>query len=143
MTDYKVVIDKSTVPVGTGDRARAAAADFMRPCCVLVMDQRSAEFTKYAANAMLATRIIFMNEISRLAERVGVDIERVRHGIGTDPRIGLQFLYAGVGYGGSCFPKDVKALARSAAEAGYPLELLGAVEAVNERQKLVLVEKIV
>ena len=198
MTDYKVVIDKSTVPVGTGDKVRAAiaeqlaqrglamdfavisnpeflkegaaVADFMRPDRVvigadderaillmrslyapfvrnhdrvLVMDRRSAEFTKYAANAMLATRISFMNELSRLAERVGVDIEMVRQGIGSDPRIGLHFLYAGVGYGGSCFPKDVKALARSAADAGCPLKLLGAVEVVNDQQKLVLVDKIV
>jgi UDPglucose 6-dehydrogenase len=198
MTDYKVVIDKSTVPVGTGDKVHtaiadelaqrgvvvdfavvanpeflkegAAVADFMRPDRVvigtederaillmralyapfvrnhdrvLVMDRRSAEFTKYAANAMLATRISFMNELSRVAERVGVDIEMVRQGIGSDPRIGLHFLYAGAGYGGSCFPKDVKALARSAADAGCELQLLGAVEAVNERQKLVLVEKIV
>ncbi len=198
MTDYKVVVDKSTVPVGTGDKVQAAIADelaqrgltmdfavvsnpeflkegaavddFMRPDRVvigadderatllmrslyapfvrnhdrvLVMDRRSAEFTKYAANAMLATRISFMNELSRLAERVGADIERVRQGIGSDPRIGLQFLYAGVGYGGSCFPKDVKALARTAADAGCPLQLLGAVEAVNEQQKHVLVDKIV
>jgi UDPglucose 6-dehydrogenase len=198
MTDYKVVIDKSTVPVGTGDKVRAAiaeqlakrglvmefavvsnpeflkegaaVADFMRPDRVvigadderaillmrslyapfvrnhdrvLVMDLRSAEFTKYAANAMLATRISFMNELSQVAERVGVDIEMVRQGIGSDPRIGLHFLYAGVGYGGSCFPKDVKALARAAADAGCELQLLGAVEAVNDRQKLVLVEKIV
>ena len=198
MTDYKVVVDKSTVPVGTGDKVQAAiaeqltqrglaidfavvsnpeflkegaaVADFMRPDRVviggneeraillmrslyapfvrnhdrvLVMDRRSAEFTKYAANAMLATRISFMNELSRVAERVGVDIERVRHGIGSDPRIGMQFLYAGAGYGGSCFPKDVKALARSAAEAGSPLQLLAAVEAINEQQKLVLVEKVV
>ena len=176
MTDYKVVIDKSTVPVGTGDKVQAAiaeqltqrglaidfsvvsnpeflkegaaVADFMRPDRVvigageeraillmrslyapfvrshdrvLVMDRRSAEFTKYAANVMLATRISFMNELSRLAERVGVDIERVRQGIGSDPRIGMQFLYAGAGYGGSCFPKDVKALARSAANAGCPV----------------------
>lgn len=198
MTDYKVVIDKSTVPVGTGNKVHAAIAeqlaargvamdfavvsnpeflkegaalaDFMRPDRmiigadderatllmrslyapfvrnhdrVLVMDRRGAEFTKYAANAMLATRISFMNELSRLAERVGVDIEMVRQGIGSDPRIGLHFLYAGVGYGGSCFPKDVKALARSAADAGNPLQLLAAVEAVNEQQKLVLVDKIV
>jgi UDPglucose 6-dehydrogenase len=198
MTDYKVVIDKSTVPVGTGDAVQAviaheiakrglamdfavvsnpeflkegaAVADFLRPDRViigadneratllmrslyapfvrnhdrvLVMDRRSAEFAKYAANAMLATRISFMNELARLAERVGVDIEMVRHGIGTDPRIGLHFLYSGVGYGGSCFPKDVKALARFAADAGCPLQLLGAVEAVNEQQKLVLVDKIV
>ncbi len=163
MTDYKVVVDKSTVPVGTGDKVQAAiaeqltqrglaidfavvsnpeflkegaaVADFMRPDRVviggneeraillmrslyapfvrnhdrvLVMDRRSAEFTKYAANVMLATRISFMNELSRVAERVGADIEMVRQGIGSDPRIGMQFLYAGAGYGGSCFPKDVK-----------------------------------
>ena len=198
MTDYKVVIDKSTVPVGTGDKVRgviaeelatrgvdvgfavvsnpeflkegAAVADFMRPDRivigasderaillmrslyapfvrnhdrVLVMDVRSAELTKYAANAMLATRISFMNGLSQVAERIGADIEMVRQGIGSDPRIGMHFLYAGVGYGGSCFPKDVKALARSATDAGSPLQLLEAVEAVNERQKQVLVEKIV
>lgn len=198
MTDYKVVIDKSTVPVGTADKVRAAidaalaargvklefavvsnpeflkegaaVADFMRPDRVvigadderaillmrslyapyvrnrdrvLVMDLKSAEFTKYAANSMLATRISFMNELSRLAEKVGADIELVRQGIGSDPRIGTQFLYAGCGYGGSCFPKDVKALIRSASEAGQELELLSAVESVNERQKQVLGDKIV
>ena len=198
MTVYKVVIDKSTVPVGTADMVRAAIAeelqgrgitlefavvsnpeflkegaaveDFMRPDRIvigadddrsvllmralyapfvrthdrlLVMDVRSAEFTKYAANAMLATRISFMNEMSRLAERVGVDIEQVRKGIGSDPRIGYQFLYAGVGYGGSCFPKDVKAMIRTAAEHGLEPELLKAVEVVNERQKTVLVDKVV
>ncbi len=198
MTDYKVVIDKSTVPVGTADKVRAtieaalaargvkceyavvsnpeflkegaAVADFMRPDRVvigaederavllmrslyapyvrnrdrvLVMDIRSAELTKYAANAMLATRISFMNELSRVAEAVGADIELVRQGIGSDPRIGTQFLYAGAGYGGSCFPKDVKALIRSASEAGQALELLGAVESVNERQKQLLADKIV
>jgi UDPglucose 6-dehydrogenase len=198
MTDYKVVIDKSTVPVGTADKVRAAidaalaargvkleyavvsnpeflkegaaVADFMRPDRVvigaederavllmrslyapyvrnrdrvLVMDIRSAEFTKYAANAMLATRISFMNELSRVAEAVGADIELVRQGIGSDPRIGTQFLYAGAGYGGSCFPKDVKALIRSASEAGQELELLSAVESVNERQKQLLADKIV
>jgi UDPglucose 6-dehydrogenase len=198
MTDYKVVIGKSTVPVGTGDKVRAviaeqlatrgvdvafavvsnpeflkegaAVADFMRPDRVvigatderaillmrslyapfvrnhdrvLVMDMRSAELTKYAANAMLATRISFMNGLSQVAEQIGADIEMVRQGIGSDPRIGMHFLYAGVGYGGSCFPKDVKALARSATEAGSPLQLLEAVEAINERQKRVLVEKIV
>jgi len=198
MTDYKVVIDKSTVPVGTGDKVRgviaeelatrgvdvgfavvsnpeflkegAAVADFMRPDRivigasderaillmrslyapfvrnhdrVLVMDVRSAELTKYAANAMLATRISFMNGLSQVAERLGADIEMVRQGIGSDPRIGMHFLYAGVGYGGSCFPKDVSALARSATEAGSPLRLLEAVEAINEQQKRVLVEKIV
>ena len=198
MTDYKVIIDKSTVPVGTGDKVRAvlddelkkrgvamefavvsnpeflkegaAVADFMRPDRVVVgaederaillmrslyapfirnrdrlfvMDVRSAEFTKYAANAMLATRISFMNELSRVADKLGADIELVRQGIGSDPRVGSQFLYAGCGYGGSCFPKDVKALLRTAGEVGVPLQLLGAVEAVNEQQKLVLVDKIV
>ena len=198
MTDHKVVIDKSTVPVGTGDKVRAviaeqlvmrgldvdfavvsnpeflkegaAVADFMRPDRIiigtaderaillmrslyapfvrnhdriLVMDVRSAELTKCAANAMLATRISFMNGLSRVAEQMGADIEMVRQGIGSDPRIGMHFLYAGVGYGGSCFPKDVKAMTRSATDAGSPLHLLEAVEAVNERQKRVLVDKIV
>ena len=198
MTDYKVVIDKSTVPVGTSDKVRAAVKaeltargvsvdfavvsnpeflkegaaveDFMRPDRIvigadeeravllmralyapyvrardrlLVMDLRSAEFTKYAANAMLATRISFMNELSRLAERVGVDIEQVRKGIGSDPRIGYQFLYAGAGYGGSCFPKDVKALARTGSDNGIELKMLAAVEAVNERQKQVLIDRVV
>ena len=197
MTDYKVVIDKSTVPVGTADKVKAAVqaeldrrgvqlefavasnpeflkegaavADFTRPDRVvvgadderailllrslyqpfvrnrdrmLVMDIRSAEFTKYAANAMLATRISFMNELSRVAERLGADIELVRTGIGSDPRIGTHFLYAGAGYGGSCFPKDVKALIRIAAEAGEPSLMLDAVEAVNEAQKQVLVNKV-
>ena len=198
MTDYKVVVDKSTVPVGTADRVHAAIAgelaargvrlnfsvvsnpeflkegaavdDFMRPDRVivgadderavllmrslyapfvrsrdrlLVMDVRSAEFTKYAANAMLATRISFMNELALLAEKLGADIERVRQGIGSDPRIGHQFLYAGAGYGGSCFPKDVKALLRTAADHGQALWVLDAVERANERQKQVLVDKIV
>jgi UDPglucose 6-dehydrogenase len=110
---------------------------------MLVMDVRSAEFTKYAANAMLATRISFMNELSRLAERLGADIELVRQGIGSDPRIGTQFLYPGIGYGGSCFPKDVKALVRTARGSGLEPELLNAVESVNEAQKLVLVNKVV
>jgi UDPglucose 6-dehydrogenase len=198
MTDYKVIIDKSTVPVGTADRVRdavadelkkrglsmefsvasnpeflkegAAVADFMRPDRVVVgaederailllralyspfirnrdrmhvMDLRSAEFTKYAANAMLATRISFMNELSRVAEKLGADIELVRQGIGSDPRIGSQFLYAGCGYGGSCFPKDVMALIKTASDVGIPLQLLGAVEAVNDQQKEVLAAKIV
>jgi UDPglucose 6-dehydrogenase len=199
MTDFKVIVDKSTVPVGTGDKVRAAVtdelakrglgamefavcsnpeflkegaavADFMRPDRVvvgaederaillmralyqpfvrnrdrlLVMDVKSAEFTKYAANAMLATRISFMNELSRLAEKVGADIELVRVGIGSDPRIGTHFLYAGAGYGGSCFPKDVKALAMTSAEMGIPSKLLKAVEEVNEEQKMVLVNKVV
>jgi UDPglucose 6-dehydrogenase len=201
MTDYKVIIDKSTVPVGTADKVRAAVADelaqrglaemafsvvsnpeflkegaavadFTRPDRVvvgvaegddraamlmrslyapfvrnrdrlLVMDIKSAEFTKYAANAMLATRISFMNELSRLAEVMGADIEAVRVGIGSDPRIGTYFLYAGAGYGGSCFPKDVKALARTSAEAGLPSKMMEAVEAVNDEQKLVLSRKVV
>ena len=109
---------------------------------IMVMSVRSAELTKYAANAMLATRISFMNELANLAEAIGADIEEVRRGIGADPRIGYQFLYAGAGFGGSCFPKDVKALQRSAAEAGRPLRVLGAVEQVNEAQKHVLGQKI-
>jgi UDPglucose 6-dehydrogenase len=197
MEGYKVVVTKSTVPVGTADKVKqaiieehkkrgqgndfsvvsnpeflkegAAVEDFMRPDRivvgsedpraiallrqlyapfqrnrerVLVMGVRSAELTKYAANAMLATRISFMNELANLAEAIGADIEEVRRGIGSDPRIGYQFLYAGAGYGGSCFPKDVKALQRSAQEAGRPLRLINAVEDVNEAQKHVLVEKI-
>jgi UDPglucose 6-dehydrogenase len=110
---------------------------------LLVMDRRSAELTKYAANAMLATRISFMNELANLAERLGADIELVRQGMGSDPRIGTQFLYPGCGYGGSCFPKDVKALGRSAQEVQMKLDILDAVEAVNERQKERLVEKVV
>jgi UDPglucose 6-dehydrogenase len=197
MTEYRVVVDKSTVPVGTADKVRAAVAaelgkrgveipfavvsnpeflkegaaveDFMRPDRVvvgaddaeavkimrtlyapfqrtrerlLVMDVRSAELTKYAANAMLATRISFMNELANLAERIGADIEEVRKGIGSDPRIGYHFLYAGAGYGGSCFPKDVKALIRTAAEAGSALPIIEAVEEVNAGQKRVLAGKI-
>ena len=198
MTSAKIVVDKSTVPVGTADQVTrviaeelaargidlpftvvsnpeflkegAAVEDFMRPDRVvigsddphaiavlrsvyapfqrsherlLVMDVRSAELTKYAANAMLATRISFMNELANLAERLGADIESVRHGIGSDPRIGYQFLYPGVGYGGSCFPKDVRALQSTAREKGIALALLHAVEAVNEKQKHVVVDKIV
>jgi UDPglucose 6-dehydrogenase len=198
MTDYKVIVDKSTVPVGTADKVRervaaalaargialdfavvsnpeflkegAAIDDFMRPDRIIigadderatllmraiyspfmrnhdklqVMDLRSAEFTKYAANAMLATRISFMNELALLAERVGADIERVRQGIGSDPRIGTHFLYAGTGYGGSCFPKDVKALIRTGNDNGVHLGVLSAVEAANERQKRVLVDRVV
>jgi UDPglucose 6-dehydrogenase len=109
---------------------------------IMVMGVRSAELTKYAANAMLATRISFMNEVANLAEALGADIEEVRRGIGSDPRIGYHFLYAGAGYGGSCFPKDVKALQRSAAEAGRSLRVLGAVDEVNEAQKHVLAGKI-
>jgi UDPglucose 6-dehydrogenase len=199
MTDYKVIVDKSTVPVGTADRVKAAVADelarrgladtgfavvsnpeflkegaavedCMRPDRIvigadderaillmralyqpfmrnhdrlMVMDVRSAEFTKYAANAMLATRISFMNELALLAERVGADIEQVRKGIGSDPRIGTHFLYAGTGYGGSCFPKDVKALIHIGHENAMTLQVLTAVEAANDRQKRVLVDKVV
>ncbi len=197
MRDYKVVVDKSTVPVGTADRVReaigeelkaravdvpysvvsnpeflkegAAVEDFMKPHRVvigadderatqimravyapfqrnhermLVMDVRSAELTKYAANAMLATRISFMNELANLAEKLGADIEQVRQGIGSDPRIGYDFLYAGCGYGGSCFPKDVRALQRTAGRAGLPLRILQAVEQANEAQKQRLTQKI-
>jgi len=109
---------------------------------MLVMDVRSAEFTKYAANAMLATKISFMNELANIADRVGVDIESVRIGIGSDPRIGYSFIYPGIGYGGSCFPKDVRALERTAATVDYDAPLLRAVETVNNRQKHVLFEKI-
>ena len=197
MTDYKVVVDKSTVPVGTADKVKAAIADelakrgsdakfavvsnpeflkegaavddFMKPDRivvgaedeqaillmralyapfgrnrdkVLVMDVRSAELTKYAANAMLATRISFMNELALLAETMGADVEHVRLGIGSDPRIGTHFLYAGCGYGGSCFPKDVKALIKTATDEGHDLKVLKAVEAANDHQKTVLVDKI-
>lgn len=207
MTDFKVVVNKSTVPVGTAEKVQrlieetvaektaslkskeavacvisnpeflkegAAIEDFMRPDRIvlgigkgadyeqarekmrqlytpfnrnhdrtLIMDIRSAELTKYAANAMLATRISFMNEIANLAEHVGADIESVRQGIGSDPRIGYSFLYAGTGYGGSCFPKDVKALQKTGTETGVTLRLLDAVEAVNQSQKHVLVKKII
>lgn len=198
MNDYKVVVDKSTVPVGTGDKVRRAIAgelevrcatvpysvvsnpeflkegaaieDFMRPDRVvvgaddpraidlmrslyapfqrnherlIVMDIRSAELTKYAANAMLATRISFMNELANLAETLGADIEAVRQGIGSDPRIGYHFLYPGCGYGGSCFPKDVQALQRTARiDAGIELKVLNAVEEANDAQKHVLARKI-
>jgi UDPglucose 6-dehydrogenase len=197
MNDYKVVVTKSTVPVGTADKVRAkvresldkrharvefdmvsnpeflkegaAIADFMKPDRVvigtdsdratellrslyepfthnrdrmIVMDVRSAELTKYAANAMLATKISFMNELANLAERFGADIESVRIGLGSDPRIGYAFIYPGVGYGGSCFPKDVQALQRSAQEVGYDASILAAVESVNDRQKQILFNKI-
>ncbi len=198
MNDYKVVVDKSTVPVGTADAVRnavqeqltlrgvntpfavvsnpeflkegAALEDFMRPGRIvlgcddqqaelnmralyapfqrhhdrlILMDVRSAELTKYAANAMLATRISFMNELANVAERLGADIEQVRKGIGSDPRIGYDFLYAGAGYGGSCFPKDVKALIKFAREdAGIDLSVLNAVESANQRQKHVLADKV-
>jgi UDPglucose 6-dehydrogenase len=197
MADYKVVITKSTVPVGTADKVRiavreslaargaaiefdmvsnpeflkegAAIGDFTRPDRVIigtdsqraadllrslyepftrnrdrmiVMDVRSAELTKYAANAMLATKISFMNELASLAEHLGADIEQVRIGIGSDPRIGYAFIYPGLGYGGSCFPKDVKALRRSAKEVGYDASILTAVENVNNLQKVKLYQKI-
>ncbi len=122
---------------------RAVYAPFQRNReRLLVMDVRSAELTKYAANAMLATRISFMNEIANLADALGADIEHVRHGIGSDPRIGYHFLYPGSGYGGSCFPKDVKALQATAERQGRPLRILAAVEDVNEAQKLRMLEKI-
>ncbi len=197
MSDYRIIINKSTVPVGTADQVAraiskellqrqsscefdvvsnpeflkegAAIDDFMRPDRIIIgcshprplpylrklyapfnrnhdrliaMDVHSAELTKYAANALLATKISFMNELSNLAERLGADIEQVRLGIGADPRIGYQYIYPGCGYGGSCFPKDVRALDRTAREQGYKAELLQAVEAINLRQKKVLFEKI-
>jgi UDPglucose 6-dehydrogenase len=202
MEGFKVIVDKSTVPVGTARRVAAVVAqelaargskqmfsvvsnpeflkegaavdDFTRPDRIVIgcdddvpgekaremmkrlyapfnrnrertlyMDVGSAEFTKYAANAMLATRISFMNELANLADRVGADIEAVRRGIGSDPRIGYDFLYAGCGYGGSCFPKDVQALIRTAQERGEGLRILEAVEAVNDAQKKILANKIV
>ena len=197
MDGYRVIVDKSTVPVGTADKVRdavrleldhrnletgfdvvsnpeflkegAAVNDFMKPDRIVVgtdsdkaremlrevyypfnrshdrmifMDIRSAELTKYAANAMLATKISFMNEIANLAERLGADIEEVRRGIGSDPRIGYHFIYPGCGYGGSCFPKDVQALARTAGSCGYESVLLNAVESVNAAQKHVLFDKV-
>lgn len=198
MTEYKVIVDKSTVPVGTADKVRqavieelqkrnesipfavvsnpeflkegAALNDFLRPDRIVigtedaraielmrnvyaqfnrnhdrivVMDVRSAELTKYAANAMLATRISFMNELANLADKLGADIEQVRLGIGSDPRIGFDFLYAGCGYGGSCFPKDVNALINTARENDIDLKVLTAVDQANEKQKHVLLDKIV
>lgn len=198
MDGYRVVVNKSTVPVGTADavstaiqdelnrrksvvefsvvsnpeflKEGAAIEDFNRPDRIVIgaddaraielmrkmyapyqrnherlilMDTRSAELTKYAANAMLATRISFMNELANLADEVGADIESVRKGIGSDHRIGFDFLYAGCGYGGSCFPKDVRALRHTGSEHGQDMPILQAVEAVNERQKLVLLDKII
>jgi UDPglucose 6-dehydrogenase len=197
MDGYRVVINKSTVPVGTADKVServaavlaergaaitfdvvsnpeflkegAAVGDFLKPDRIIVgtrsaqaqalmrelyepfnrnhertmfMDVRSAELTKYAANAMLATKISFMNEVANMAERLGADIEEVRKGIGADPRIGYHFIYPGCGYGGSCFPKDVQALERTAAQIGYEAELLKAVESVNKRQKATLFAKL-
>ena len=198
MTARKLIVDKSTVPVGTADKVRdvvarelaargvdipfsvvsnpeflkegAAINDFMSPDRVvvgaddeytigvmrriyepfqrthdrlMVMDVRSAELTKYAANAMLATKISFMNEIANIAERVGADVEQVRQGIGSDPRIGWHFIYPGAGYGGSCFPKDVQALVNTAAENALPMRVIEAAEAANHAQKFRLSEKLV
>ena len=197
MDEYRIVVDKSTVPVGTADKVRdavseslvergkacdfdvvsnpeflkegAAISDFMKPDRIVVgtdnprtlellralyepfnrnhdrlinMDVRSAELTKYAANAMLATKISFMNELANIAEKFGADIEQVRIGIGSDPRVGYHFIYPGAGYGGSCFPKDVRALAKSASNQGYEAALMNAVEEVNNRQKFRLFEKL-
>jgi UDPglucose 6-dehydrogenase len=197
MTQYKVIVDKSTVPVGTADKVKAAlseelkkrsisipfavasnpeflkegaaVSDFMRPDRIvlgaddeqaislmrqiytpfchdhdrlIIMDIKSAELTKYAANCMLATRISFMNELANLADKLGADIEHVRLGIGSDPRIGFHFLYPGCGYGGSCFPKDVQALIRTADSINQPLKVLSAVEEANETQKSILLEKV-
>ena len=197
LSGYRIVVNKSTVPVGTADKVKAriqatlkergediefdvvsnpeflkegaALADFMKPDRVvvgtdnprtaellkalydpftrnhdrmIVMDVRSSELTKYAANAMLATKISFMNELANLAELLGADIEKVRRGIGSDPRIGYHFIYPGCGYGGSCFPKDVQALSRTARDHDYDAEILNAVESVNNRQKELLFKKI-
>ena len=197
MDGYKVLVNKSTVPVGTADKVRdlvtavlaergvehafdvvsnpeflkegAAVGDFLKPDRIIIgtesdkaqalmrelyepfnrnhertmfMDVKSAELTKYAANAMLATKISFMNELANLAEILGADIEEVRKGIGADPRIGYHFIYPGCGYGGSCFPKDVQALGRTADQIGYDAPLIKAVEAVNNRQKSVLFAKL-
>jgi UDPglucose 6-dehydrogenase len=192
LTDYKVIVDKSTVPVGTAEKVQAAIAahyagefdvvsnpeflregvavdDFMKPDRVVIgtqserarkvmndlyapfvrqgnpiifMDEKSAELTKYAANSFLATKISFMNEIAQLCERMGADVDMVRRGIGSDDRIGKRFLFPGIGYGGSCFPKDVQALIKSAEDVQYNFSILQAVEAVNERQKKHLLPKI-
>ncbi len=193
ITDYKVIVDKSTVPVGTSEKVHAALAkhakadlfdvvsnpeflregfavdDFLKPDRVVVgtsspraqkvmedlykpfvrqgnpiifMDERSAELTKYAANAFLATKITFMNEIANFCERVGADVDKVRIGIGTDSRIGKRFLFPGIGYGGSCFPKDVQALAKSGNDAGYEFQIIKAVMEVNEDQKTSIIPKI-
>jgi UDPglucose 6-dehydrogenase len=192
LTDYKIIIDKSTVPVGTAEKVQEAIArnyagefdvvsnpeflregfaveDFMKPDRIVIgtssdrakkvleqlyapyvrqgnpvifMDERSAELTKYAANAFLATKISFMNEVAQLCERLGADVDMVRRGIGSDDRIGKRFLFPGIGYGGSCFPKDVKALVHSSWEVGYDFRILDAVMDVNERQKVHLISKI-
>ena len=192
MNGYKVIVNKSTVPVGTADRVRAIVAaetkhefdvvsnpeflkegaavnDFMKPDRivigsrspkalammqdlfapfirtgnpVIIMDERSSELTKYASNTFLATKVSFMNELANLCELVGGDVDLVRKGMGTDPRIGQQFLFAGIGYGGSCFPKDVNALIKTSADNGYDFQILRAVEEVNKRQKKIIVEKL-
>jgi len=166
MTEYKVIVDKSTVPVGTAEKVHNAVAanDRVVVGCsserakklmdelyapfvrqgnpVIFMDEKSAELTKYAANSFLATKITFMNEIARVCELVGADVDKVRKGIGTDTRIGNRFLFPGIGYGGSCFPKDVKALVRSSAEVDYDFKILNAVEEVNESQKTYLIPKV-
>ncbi|MEZ4807251.1 MAG: UDP-glucose/GDP-mannose dehydrogenase family protein [Flavobacteriales bacterium] len=192
ITDYKVIVDKSTVPVGTAEKVHAAVArhakvdfdvvsnpeflregfavdDFLKPDRVVVgtssaraqkvmedlykpfvrqgnpiifMDERSAELTKYAANAFLATKITFMNEIANFCEAVGADVDKVRIGMGTDSRIGKRFLFPGIGYGGSCFPKDVQALAKSGRDSGYDFRIINSVMDVNERQKTTLTDKI-
>ncbi|MBO9684499.1 MAG: UDP-glucose/GDP-mannose dehydrogenase family protein, partial [Flavisolibacter sp.] len=192
LTDYKIIIDKSTVPVGTAEKVKAvisenykgefdvvsnpeflregvAVDDFLKPDRIVIgttseraqtmltelyapyvrqgnpiifMDERSAELTKYAANAFLATKISFMNEIAQMCERLGADVDMVRKGIGSDERIGKRFLFPGIGYGGSCFPKDVKALMYSAKEANYDFKILDAVTEVNENQKSHLITKI-
>jgi UDPglucose 6-dehydrogenase len=192
LTDYKIIINKSTVPVGTADKVKEAIAknykgeydvvsnpeflregvavdDFMKPDRIVIgtqsdrakklleqlyspyvrqgnpiifMDERSSELTKYAANSFLATKISFMNEVAQLCERVGADVDMVRLGIGSDDRIGRRFLFPGIGYGGSCFPKDVQALVRSSWEVGYDFKILDAVMDVNKRQKIHLVSKI-
>jgi UDPglucose 6-dehydrogenase len=192
ITNYKVIVDKSTVPVGTADKVREtilkhakvefdvvsnpeflregfAVDDFLKPDRVVIgassekarktmeelykpyvrqgnpiifMDERSAELTKYAANAFLATKITFMNEIANLCEKLGADVDAVRIGIGSDARIGKRFLFPGIGYGGSCFPKDVQALARSAAEVNYDFKILDSVMSINEKQKTIIIPKI-
>jgi UDPglucose 6-dehydrogenase len=150
MNGYRVIVCKSTVPVGTADKVRAIEimkslyAPFVRTeNPILVMDNRSAEMTKYAANAFLATKISFVNEVANLCERVGADVNDVRRGMGSDRRIGHHFLFPGTGYGGSCFPKDVQAIIRTAHDTGLEFPLLNAVETVNEKQKHLLVEKVV
>ena len=193
ITEYKVIVDKSTVPVGTAEKVTAAIAknatcefdvvsnpeflregfavdDFMKPDRVVIgtqsekakaimedlykpyvrqgnpiyfMDERSAELTKYAANSFLATKITFMNEVANLCERLGADVDAVRIGIGSDSRIGKRFLFPGIGYGGSCFPKDVQALAKSASEVSYNFKILDAVMDINEKQKTIIVPKII